>query len=350
MKPKTTFFFLLISLLPSACGSQPTLMPEITPTLTATIQPTATSIPSPAPTNALQPTPTLTNWCSPDGVLKNDFSVVGYFPDYREFNIEWGEVVTDFIYFSAEPFPNGSLNAYRLKPKVLQGMREMKAVYGTRLFISIGGYERSEHFSTMVRYEKPREKFAEELIQFALENNLDGIDFDWEFPQTSAEIAGYMELMKTIRDSGLIVSVALYPFEEFDLAPYADIDRIYIMSYERGLQHSTYEQSIRDVEFFLDAGVPPEKIFLGIPFYGREMAYPQRAFTYAEIVDAYAPSAETNEVENIYFNGIQSVRDKTRYAYENEFGGIMIWELAQDTQDETSLLRAIGEILLQSCQ
>jgi len=45
---------------------------------------------------------------------------------------------------------------------------------------------------------------------------------------------------------------------------------------------------------------------------------------------AYAPSPD-DEVENIYFNGVQSVRDKTRYTYENKIGGIMIWELGQDT-------------------
>lgn len=349
MNRKSILFLLTFSFLLNACGNQPAPTPEIIPTLTTTPQPAATSTQLPTPTTTPQPTPTLASWCSPSGALKNDFSVIGYFPDYRDFNIAWGEVITDFIYFSAEPYPNGSLNMYRLKPEVLQGMREMKSTYGTRLFISIGGYERSEHFSRMVRYENLREKFIEQLIQFALENDLDGIDFDWEFPQTAEEIAGYTALMSAVQKSGLLVSVALYPFDGMNLVPYANVDRIHIMSYDRGLQHSTYEQSIADIAFFLDAGVPAEKLFLGIPFYGRQMISPQRAFTYAEIIDTYAPEADVNEVENIYFNGIQSVRDKTRYAYENEIGGIMIWEIAQDTQDETSLLKSIGESIQQGC-
>ena len=81
--------------------------PETTPVRTATTQSTATS--TPAPTNTPLPTPTLANWRSPDGALKNAFSVIGYFPDYRDINVEWGEIVTDFIYFSAEPDPNGDL-------------------------------------------------------------------------------------------------------------------------------------------------------------------------------------------------------------------------------------------------
>lgn len=339
MKPKTIIFFILLSLLFSACGNQPTPTPEIIPTLTAAPQPTATSIPSP-----LQ-----ANWCSPEGMLKNDFSVIGYFPDYRDFNTEWGKVVTDFIYFSAEPSINGDLDTSRLQADALQGMQEMKSLYGTHLFISIGGYERSEHFGTVVTNPALREQFATQIIRFAEENQLDGIDFDWEFPKTDAEIEGYIEMLKAIQASGLIVSAALAPYEGIDLTPYAIVDRIHIMSYDHEGQHSTYQQSLADVALFLDAGVPERKLYLGIPFYGRRTTNFDEEFAYAEIITAYAPSADVDEIEEIYFNGIQSVQDKTRYAYENELGGIMIWELGQDTPDETSLLRAIAESLQQSC-
>ena len=63
----------------------------------------------------------------------------------------------------------------------------------------------------------------------------------------------------------------------------------------------------------------------------------------------HAPHPAVNEVEDIYFNGIQSVQRKTRYTYKNNFGGVMIWELGQDTVDETSLLRAIYESVNENC-
>lgn len=44
----------------------------------------------------------------------------------------------------------------------------------------------------------------------------------------------------------------------------------------------------------------------------------------------------------VYYNGVDTIAEKTRYAQEN-LGGIMIWELTQDTADwEKSLLQAIG--------
>ena len=326
MKPKTIIFFLLISFLLNACENQPIPTPEIIPSLSAT------------------PSPTLESRCSP-----NAFSVIGYFPDYRDFNLAWGKVLTDFIYFSAEPALNGDLDTQRLQADVLQVMQEMKAQYGTHLFISIGGYERSAHFGTVVTDAALREKFVAQVIQFAEENQLDGIDFDWEFPETDAEVAGYIELLNGVQASGLIVSAALAPYDGIDLTPYAVIDHIHIMSYDHDGQHATYQQSRADVALFLDAGVPKEKLYLGIPFYGRRTSNFDEEFSYAEIMANYAPPPDVDEVENIYFNGIQSVRDKTRYAYENELGGIMIWELGQDTQDETSLLKAIGESVQQSC-
>ena len=45
----------------------------------------------------------------------------------------------------------------------------------------------------------------------------------------------------------------------------------------------------------------------------------------------------------VYYNGMDTIARKTRYAREN-LGGIMIWELTQDTWDrEKSLLQVIGK-------
>ena len=45
----------------------------------------------------------------------------------------------------------------------------------------------------------------------------------------------------------------------------------------------------------------------------------------------------------VYYNGVDTIAAKTRYAREN-LGGIMIWELTQDTSDpDRSLLRTIGK-------
>ena len=63
-------------------------------------------------------------------------------------------------------------------------------------------------------------------------------------------------------------------------------------------------------------------------------------------MDTYSPEPDVDEVNNIYFNGIDTIKQKTTYVVENGYGGIMIWEVGQDTTDETSLLKAIGDAML----
>jgi hypothetical protein len=281
--------------------------------------------------------------------LGDQFLIVGYLPEYRNLEPSWGNCLTDIIYFSAEPLLTGELNTSRFDPATLQALGEVKELYGTRLHISIGGYGRSENFGEMVTNSQARGAFVENLVQFAALHNLDGIDFDWEFPETKAEIQGYIELISETKQSGLIVSVALYPYDDLDLEPYLVADRVYIMSYERGAQHATFEQAVEDLDFFHAGGIPKEKLALGIPFYGRETLDPYRYFAYAKIVEQYHPPADVDEVDDIYFNGISTVQKKTCYTQQNGFLGVMIWELGQDSLDAASLLRAVYQAALDGC-
>ena len=47
---------------------------------------------------------------------------------------------------------------------------------------------------------------------------------------------------------------------------------------------------------------------------------------------------------SVYYNGLATIKRKTDLA-QARGGGIMIWELTQDTGDNTSLLRAVAEAL-----
>ena len=122
------------------------------------------------------------------------------------------------------------------------------------------------------------------------------------------------------------------------------------MSYDRGRKHSTLEQAQQDVTLFLSTGISPEKLILGIPFYGRAMTPPNKEYLYADIVALYHPPPMFDEVENIYFNGIGTVKQKTCLAKTTGLGGVMIWELGQDSGDNSSLLRAIYQAATSECE
>lgn len=303
-------------------------------------QATPLSPTEPAPVSTASPTPEV------DSAFP--FAVIGYFPDYRELNLEWANHLTDIIYFSAEPRADGTLDASRFDENILSQLHEMQGLYGTRILISIGGWERSGQFAAMTADVQTRHKFVERLAEYVHENKLNGVDFDWEFPENETEFQNYIRLLEEVKadfePKGLIVSVALSPDTEFSLDKYVVVDRVHIMSYDRQPRHSTYEQAVQDLQKFVDAGIPREKLILGVPFYGRNHAPPYKVLAYDEIMERYHPAPNVDEVDGVYFNGIDTIQRKTCYAMSENIGGVMIWELAHDTADGSSLLQAIHDL------
>jgi GH18 family chitinase len=277
-----------------------------------------------------------------------DFPVIGYFPDYRVLNPDWAKNLTDIIYFSAEPRVDGSLDTSRLTEDNWRQLHEWKTQYRLRVHISIGGWERIGGFVDMSTDPETRRIFIENLLHFVLYHDLDGVDFDWEFPETDGQFANYIALLTETRavfsERGLLVSVALPSESSFPLGGFVVVDRVHIMSYDRGEKHATYEQAVLDVQLFLDAGIPADKLILGLPFYGRTTSPPYKALSYGEITSMYFPAPDVDEVNGLYFNGLETIQKKMCYGMETGLGGFMVWELAQDTTDAASLLQRIYQL------
>lgn len=308
--------------------------------LTACAASTSPPIETPQPTPSPPPTPT-------SAAPTRDFAIVGYLPDYRTLDPAWGSYVTDIVYFSASLRASGELDTGRLNTQTLVALREMRATYGTRIFIAIGGWERSQNFAAVATDPALRAHAVQAITTYCLENELDGVDFDWEFPDNEAESAGYVALLAEVRQTfaphHLRVSVALAAWQDLGAGVYEAVDRIHVMAYDHEGRHSTFEQATGDIQAFLKRGAPPEKLLLGVPFYGRDVRNFAIEQTYAEIVSARHPAPDVDEVGGVYFNGVATIQQKTRYAREQSLGGVMIWELGQDTADDTSLLRAIQQ-------
>ena len=155
-------------------------------------------------------------------------------------------------------------------------------------------------FSGLCKSVDNMKRFADDCLAFLQKYNLDGIDLDWEFPglswsgaacDPSCDVDNYVLLVKQLREtlgSDYTISYAGYCTDKVSVTDgwrYVDIkgmdpyvDYVNIMTYdldEAPHHHSAlkdsraYKDCDRAVRAYLDKGVSPDKLVLGIPFYGR---------------------------------------------------------------------------------
>ena len=277
---------------------------------------------------------------------------VGYLPYYRMDKIQpaWFENVDDLIFYNVKPKASGDLDTSNFSRDSLSLIQSYAKNTRMRILITVGGWEECGGFASMATDEKRRKEFIRQLLAFCREHDLDGVDFDWEFPNGPEEEAAYAALLtetkKAFRPHRMLVTVAVGHLQRLSPEAYLAVDHVHLMSYDHGTVLPTYEAGLADVQRHLSYGVPREKLYFGVPFFGRSRKDHNDTISYADLVRKYCPSPDSDHAGDYYFNGIATLRRKVRYAQEQGLAGIMIWELGQDAQERTSLLRVISETIL----
>jgi len=278
------------------------------------------------------------------------FRLAGYLPEYRfaDFDDDAGQGLTDLIIFSAELADDGSLDARRLNRCPWPKLHRFRTKHHSRLILTIGGWNRSANFATVAASEQKRKHCVASIVRFAKANQLDGIDLDWEHPKNAAQEESYGKLLRELRTAfepnGLILSVTVAAWQRLPQEAIRSVHYVQVMAYDHKEQHSTLANTARDLKTLLDAKILAKKIVLGLPFYGRDIRT-RTAMTYADIVARYHPQSSSDQVEQIYFNGPDTIRQKTRLAIDSGLGGLMVWELGQDAPGRHSLLNVIRETM-----
>jgi hypothetical protein len=210
----------------------------------------------------------------------------------------------------------------------------------------------SNAFPAMAADPIARANFVTNVENFITTHNLDGIDIDWEPIDTEAKKDNFVLLLSDLSDAllpdGKLVTVAVNA-ERVELRASAinSLSWINIMAYDmnwNNAEHSTFSDAVAALDRYESIGIPKEKIVLGIPFYGRSSEWSSE-MKYEDIVSLCAPSSNQNYCNGHYFNGIDLVQQKAQYVLDNGYDGVMVWNLGQDTYDQTSLLNSINVVL-----
>ena len=277
----------------------------------------------------------------------DDFVVAGYLPDYRlaGYDLDRAAGVTDLILFSAEPTAAGGLDLSRLDDAPWAEIAAWKTRRRVRVLLAVGGWGRGDAFAELAASSGARSAFAVRAVRVCLDRRLDGVDLDWEHPRGDRQAEGYAALVRDLAAAfaphGLLVSVTVAPAQSHPAGGFAAADRVQVMAYDRDGRHATFAGAEASIAALLEAGVPAEKLVLGLPFYGRGVDDRRRTATYAELCETGVPDGD--ERDGLFFNGPATIRRKVAFAREAGLAGVMAWELGQDAVGEGSLLRVVAE-------
>ncbi|MBZ4042172.1 glycosyl hydrolase family 18 protein [Flavobacterium hibisci] len=227
-----------------------------------------------------------------------------------------------------------------------------------KISVSVAGgvisAEQAANWSLLIDKPENRPAFIKKIIDFVELHKLDGVDVDLEWDAVTTGYSGFVvELKNAIKSKNKLITAALpnnTRFVNIKNEALNAFDFINIMAYDmtgpwapdKPGQHSAFNDAKLGIEFWNKMqNVPKEKLTLGVPFYGYNFTDPvATSVTYGQMVAVGNQFAELDELGKIYYNGRPTIEQKVQLASETT-GGIMIWEIAQDSFDQYSLLDVI---------
>lgn len=227
-----------------------------------------------------------------------------------------------------------------------------------KISVSVAGgvisAEQAANWSFLIDKPENRPAFIKKIIDFVELHKLDGVDVDLEWDAVTTGYSGFVvELKNAIKIKNKLITAALpnnTRFANINNEALNAFDFINIMAYDmtgpwapdKPGQHSSFNDAKLGIEFWNKMqNVPKEKLTLGVPFYGYNFTDAvATSVTYSQMVASGNQFAELDELGKIYYNGRSTIEQKVQLASETT-GGIMIWEIAQDSFDQYSLLDVI---------
>lgn len=309
-------------------------------------------------TTTLRPTSDKKQW------RPEDFKVMAYsseLPFDDPIDTIQFEKLTNIIYAFLIPRADGTLLPIE-KPERLRALVKEAHRHNVKVSIAVGGWAwqgipLAPNFEALAANEESREKLADEILAFVIRYNLDGVELDWEYPVMGESARNYEALVLTL-DKKLSPRKKLFSAAvngawtklqgtEFSTGVSAQclntFDWISVMSYDLyGSQHAPLWYADTSIEFWANSGMPREKIILGMPLYARPSWKQYRELVAESRGNAWQDYAPGPPMES-WYNGLATLKEKTRIALLNA-GGVMLFDIHEDTHDSTSVLSMVDEL------
>lgn len=298
-------------------------------------------------------------------ISDKSFKIVAYFPSYQNpdsVDASKYKMITHLFYAFLTPTANGSLNPLSQTGRFNHVISAARSK-GVKVGISVSGA--NDVFVLLAANAGARTNLVKNVLAFVKQNNLDGVDLDWEYPRTSdgSDITYTLlvkELSDTLHNNNKYLSAAVTPGvyagsvrDGFKPENFNYLDFVNIMMYDgvgwdknAPKQHSSYNMSVISFDIWLNTkGLAKEKAIMGIPSYGRNSA--NSSAGYRTLLAAGGNSHIDSALYNgtmFYYNGTKTVKEKAMLAKQRG-NGLMFWEFYFDTNGNSSLLKAANDTL-----
>lgn len=290
----------------------------------------------------------------------------------------WSTIVPDPAYVTHINYAFGHVNAtfdgVRIdneeRLRMIAGLKKQHPAL--KVMLSVGGWG-SGRFSEMVSDSVKRMAFAADCQRVVKQFGLDGIDIDWEFPTSNMagisaspnDTKNYTLLMHDIRKAIgsrkllTLASQAGAGYIDFAaISPY--IDFVNIMTYDMASPPNHHASLYRSemtgwmsvdeaVKAHVTAGIPKNRLTLGIPFYGHGTDSIANFIDYKNILPLKGYTERWDDVAKVpyltnaagvfvcTFENTRSISLKCKYLLEEGMLGAMYWDY--DGDDAAGTLR-----------
>ncbi len=327
--------------------------------------------------------------------------VVGYYPSWMRTTLPADKV--DFQNLThinhAFAWPDAAGNLVLENGFIYPELTRMAHSHHVKVNLTLGGWGGSDGFSSMTADSVKRSFFIANLISFLDQNNYDGVDIDWEFPNTTSDRINLTQFVSQLRSEfdrknpewliTMAVSISNWNGQWFDynaLTKY--VNWFNAMCYD---VHGSWSNHIGhnaplyqpngDNDGAVDVGmaylhntrhIPKEQLTVGMPFYGKQFngAGLYKPFSgnvtdyyYNQIIpllaqgwsyhwDSFSQVPYLTNPENtrlITYDDSLSVSLKCDWIKNQGYLGGMIWAMGEDLYNgRQPLLNVVGKVLLDS--
>jgi chitinase len=263
---------------------------------------------------------------------------------------------------------------------------------GVRVLLSLGGWGWDEQFASITSKPEAEERYVKAVMTIVDEFDYDGIDLDWEYPDTKAEVIGFERLARRFRKDldgigkkkgrAMVQTMAAssnpgtlrWLDKEFLLET---MDWINVMTYDftgdwtdYAGHHSPLFASSKQpggsprsteatMKYLLnDRGLPANRLAVGIPLYGRAFGVKEPYASTKGVPKTRKPQGDYRNLRKLQdeqawtrrwddetkspwllspdhsmvmgYDDAESVALKTEWASKQGFRGVFFWQLGGD--------------------